>query len=86
MGHLRGRAFRRWQVEKRKKKWLKDRMNAWGELVDYLDGDLREWLEDPKSIGIGAKTPCRCSCWLCSTDKRLKYNETDQVDWDDDPH
>jgi hypothetical protein len=58
----RERGWRRWQLEKRKKKWKSIMRNGWG-WNHELD-------EDPRYIGMRAATPQACSCPGCGHRRR----------------
>jgi len=79
---MRDQAYRRWQLERKKKKVSKHWTNRWYVFVDDEDRSpemfsyedkclLKEgFTKDPKQIGASAQTPKRCSCYMCGNPRK----------------
>ena len=79
---MRDRAYRRWQLERKKKKVSRHWNNWWYVFVDdenkspetisYGDRLLHKngFTKDPKRIGSAAHTPKPCSCYMCGNPRK----------------
>lgn len=70
---MRSRAFRRWQAEKKKKKVRKYLVNYRHEIDE--NGKM-DWTRsamptnDPHLIGMSARSPKCCSCYMCGNPRK----------------
>ncbi len=58
--------YRRWQAERAKERERR-KWRQWTN--DDLFGDSRLW-DDSRFIGIQARTPRQCSCWMCGNPRK----------------
>lgn len=64
---MRGIAYRRYQLQRRKK-----RMRS----IIRIQWRRYDLADDPALIGIMANTPCRCSCPFCGNPRRHFHQKT----------